>query len=126
MPIVIHTAEAPAAIGPYNQAIKENGFIYTAGQIPLDVRTGKLIEGSFEDRVRQVLQNLQAILKAAGSDFTKVVKVTIFVTDLAQFNQLNTVYAQYFSSESAPARSTVQVAALPMGTDVEIEMVARV
>ncbi|MCF7808516.1 MAG: RidA family protein [Candidatus Marinimicrobia bacterium] len=123
MKTTISTDKAPAAIGPYNQAVEINGLIYTAGQIPLDPATGKLVDTSFTDRVHQVMQNLQGILEAAGSDFSKVVKTTIFVTDLGQYADLNSVYAEYFEHE-APARSAVQVAALPMGTDVEIEMVA--
>lgn len=124
MQTIISTSEAPAAIGPYNQAIVANGMIFTAGQIPLNPLNGKIVEGSFNDRVTQVMNNLDAILKAAGSSFSKVVKVNIFVTDLAYFSELNTVYGRYFDADRAPARSTVQVAALPMGVDVEIDMVA--
>ena len=124
MKTLIKTDKAPAAIGPYNQAVEVNGMIYTAGQIPLDPATGQLVDTSFADRVHQVMKNLQGILAAAGSDFSKVVKATIFVTDLGQFAELNAVYAEYFPEDIAPARSTVQVAALPLGTDVEIEMIA--
>jgi 2-iminobutanoate/2-iminopropanoate deaminase len=124
MKLTVSTEKAPAAIGPYNQAVQVNGLIYTAGQIPLDPVTGKLVESSFADRVHQVMRNLQNILEAAGSDFSKVIKTTIFVTDLGQYAELNAVYANYFSEENAPARSAVQVAGLPLGTDVEIEMVA--
>lgn len=123
MKTTISTENAPAAIGPYNQAVEVNGLIYTAGQIPLDPATGQLVDTSFADRVHQVMKNLKGILEAAGSDFSKVIKATIFVTDLGQFAELNGIYAEYFQGE-APARSTVEVAALPMGTDVEIEMVA--
>ena len=124
METTIQTKNAPAAIGPYNQAVEVNGFIYTAGQIPLDPATGKLVVGTFSDRVHQVMKNLSAILEVAGADLSKVIKTTIFVTDLGQYAELNAVYSEYFSEESAPARSAVQVAALPLGTDVEIEMVA--
>jgi len=124
MKSTIKTDKAPAAIGPYNQAVEVNGLIYTAGQIPLDPKTGKLVDSSFEDRVHQVMKNLRGILEAAGSDFTRVIKSTIFVTDLGQYAELNAVYAEYFPEDIAPARSAVQVAALPLGTDVEIEMVA--
>lgn len=124
MKTTIKTDKAPAAIGPYNQAVEVNGMIFTAGQIPLNPATGELVDTSFGDRVHQVMKNLSGILEAAGSDFTKVVKATIFVTDLGQFAELNAIYAEYFPEEIAPARSTVQVAALPLGTDVEIEMIA--
>jgi len=121
---IIRTDAAPAAIGPYNQAVEINGLIYTAGQIPLDPATGKLVEGAFGDRVYQVMNNLKAILEAAGSDFSKVVKVNIYVTDLGQYAELNRIYGEYFPGDDAPARAAVQVAGLPLGTDVEIEMVA--
>ncbi len=122
---IVKTTDAPAAIGPYNQAVIIGDLVFTAGQIALDPNTGKLIEGSFRDRVRRVMENLRAVLEAAGSDFSKVLKVTIYVTDLAAFGELNQIYGEYFpDGEQAPARSTVQVAALPLGTDVEIDMVA--
>ncbi|NQT62660.1 MAG: RidA family protein [Candidatus Marinimicrobia bacterium] len=121
---IIRTDAAPAAIGPYNQAVEINGLIYTAGQIPLDPGTGKLVETSFADRVYQVMNNLKAILEAAGSDFSKVVKTNIYVTDLGQYAELNRIYGEFFPGDDAPARAAVQVAALPLGTDVEIEMVA--
>ena len=124
MKSIIRTDKAPAAIGPYNQAVEINGLIYTAGQIPLDPATGELVKTSFEDRVRQVMKNLEAILQEAGSDFSKVVKTNIYVTDLGQYAELNKIYGEYFPVETAPARATVQVSALPLGTDVEIEMVA--
>lgn len=121
---IISTEAAPAAIGPYNQAVEINGLIFTAGQIPLDPATGKLVETSFEDRVYQVMRNLKAILEAAGSDFTKVVKTNIYVTDLGQYAELNRIYGEFFPGDNAPARAAVEVAGLPLGTDVEIEMVA--
>ena len=121
---IISTDKAPAAIGPYNQAVEYNGLIYTAGQIPLDPTTGKLVEGEFSDRVYQVMNNLKAILEAAGSDLSKVIKTNIFVTDLGQYAELNKIYGEYFPGEDAPARAAIQVAGLPLGTDVEIEMVA--
>lgn len=121
---IIRTEAAPAAIGPYNQAVEINGLIYTAGQIPLDPATGKLVDTSFADRVYQVMNNLKAILEAAGSDFSKVVKTNIYVTDLGQYAELNRIYGEFFPGEDAPARAAVQVAGLPLGTDVEIEMVA--
>lgn len=121
---IIRTDAAPAAIGPYNQAVEINGMIYTAGQIPLDPKTGKLVESSFADRVYQVMQNLEAILEAGGSDFSKVIKTNIYVTDLGQYAELNRIYAEFFPGDYAPARAAVEVAGLPLGTDVEIEMVA--
>lgn len=124
MKTIIKTESAPAAIGPYNQAVEINGLIFTAGQIPLDSETGKLVEGTFSDRVNQVMNNLKAILEAAGSDFSKVVKTNIYVTDLGQYADLNRVYGEFFPGDFAPARAAVQVAALPLGTDVEIEMIA--
>ncbi|MCF7822957.1 MAG: RidA family protein [Candidatus Marinimicrobia bacterium] len=124
MKTIISTDKAPAAIGPYNQAVEINGMIFTAGQIPLDPETGVLVSSSFADRVHQIMKNLQAILNEAGSDLSKVVKTTIFVTDLGHYAELNAIYGEYFNGENAPARSAVQVAALPLGTDVEIEMVA--
>jgi len=121
---VVRTDAAPAAIGPYNQGIVYKGLIYTAGQIPLDPSTMKLVDTSFEDRVYQVMHNLKAILEAAGSDFSKVIKVTIYVTDLGQYAELNRIYGEFFHGDDAPARSAIEVAGLPLGTDVEIEMVA--
>jgi len=124
MKSIIRTDLAPAALGPYNQAVEINGLIFTAGQIALDPATGKMVETSFADRVYQVMNNLKAILEAAGSDFSKVVKTNIYVTDLGQYAELNRVYGEFFPGEYAPARAAVQVVALPLGTDVEIEMVA--
>jgi 2-iminobutanoate/2-iminopropanoate deaminase len=119
----IATGDAPAAIGPYSQAIKANGFVYTSGQIPLDPATGNLVEGSFEDQVHRVFANLQAILTAAGTGFNRVVKATVYVTDLGNFGTLNSIYASYFG-EHKPARTTVEVPALPKGATVEIDLVA--
>ncbi len=124
MKTIISTPAAPAAIGPYNQAVVSNGMLFTAGQIPLDPSTGELVSGSFQDRVHRVMANLAAILSEAGSDFSKVVKTNIYITDMGLFPELNAVYGEYFAAENAPARATVQVAALPLGTDVEIDVVA--
>lgn len=120
---IIATPHAPAAIGPYSQAVQIGDLIYTAGQIPLVPETGQLIEGGIEAQAQQVLQNLSRILEAAGSSLAHVIKATIFVTDLGDFAALNKVYASFFASDP-PARSTVQVAALPLGAKVEIEVVA--
>jgi len=120
---VIHTDKAPKAIGPYSQAIRVGGFIHTAGQVALDPVTGQLVEGGIEAQTRQVLQNLSHVLEAAGSSLRHVVKTTVFMKDIGEFAQMNTLYGEMFG-EHKPARSTVQVAALPRGAAVEIECVA--
>ena len=120
---IIATPNAPAAIGPYSQGVQIGDLIYTAGQIPLVPGTGKLVEGGIEEQTRQVMQNLANVLEAAGSSLAHVVKTTIFVTNLGDFAALNKVYGSFFS-DNPPARSTVQVAALPLGANVEIEVVA--
>jgi 2-iminobutanoate/2-iminopropanoate deaminase len=119
----VATGDAPKAIGPYSQAIKANGFVYTSGQIPLDPATGDLVGGSFEDQVHRVFKNLAAILAASGSDFSRVVKATVYVTDLGNFQTLNSIYASYFGDHK-PARTTVEVPALPKGATVEIDLIA--
>lgn len=120
---IISTQQAPAAVGPYSQAVQIGDLIYSAGQIPLVPETGKMIEGGIEVQTRQVMQNLSAVLEAAGSNLSNVIKTTIFVTDLADFAAINQVYGSFFEVDP-PARSTVQVAALPLGAQVEIEVVA--
>ena len=122
---VIHTNHAPAAVGPYSQAIKLNDFVFTAGQIGLDPATGKLVEGGVEAQAQQVMKNLQNVLAAAGSSFDKVVKTTIFVADMGDFATVNGIYGSYFPA-NPPARSTVQAAALPLGALIEIECIALV
>ena len=122
---VVATNKAPAAIGPYSQGIVINGLLFTSGQIPLDPATGKLVEGSIGDRARRCLDNLAAIAQAAGTSLDKAVKVTVFLTDIGDFKQVNEVYGSVFK-EPYPARSAIQVAALPMGADVEIEAVLAV
>lgn len=121
---VIATPHAPAAVGPYSQAIRVGDLVFTAGQIGLDPVTGKLREG-LEAQTRQALDNLQAILEAAGSSLHDVVKTTIFLTDISHFPTVNAVYGGVFSN-NPPARSTVQVAALPLGALIEIEAIALV
>lgn len=123
MRTVINTNSAPAAIGPYSQAIRSGDLVYTSGQIGLDPESGKLAEG-VEAQTHQVLKNLAAVLAAAGASFADVVKTTIFLTDMADFQTVNVIYATQFTSEP-PARSTVQVAGLPRHALVEIEAVAR-
>ena len=122
-PEIISTDHAPAAVGPYSQAIKVGGFVYTAGQIALVPALGQLVEGGIEAQTQQVMQNLTAVLEAAGAGLEDVVKTTIFVTDMADFAAVNQVYGSFFNS-SLPARSTVQVSALPLGANVEIEAIA--
>jgi 2-iminobutanoate/2-iminopropanoate deaminase len=121
----VQTDNAPKAIGPYQQAIKANGFIYTAGQIPIDPKTGNLVEGDITTQTRQVLENLNAVLAAGGSSFDRVVKATVFLKNMADFAAMNDVYAQYLGS-AKPARSTVAVAELPRGALIEIDLVALV
>ena len=121
--IVIATDRAPAAVGPYSQAVRIGNLVYTAGQIPLDPATGKLVEGGIESQTRRALQNLQAVLEAAGTSLANVVKTTVFLQDMGDFGAMNGVYAQFFSGRP-PARSAVEVAALPLGAQVEIEAIA--
>ncbi len=120
---VIRTAGAPQAIGPYSQAIGVDQFVFVSGQIPLDPATGELVAGDISVQTRRVLQNVQAILEAAGSSLAQVIKTTVFLTDIGDFAAMNTVYAEFFVQDP-PARSAVQVAALPRGATVEIEVVA--
>lgn len=120
---IISTEHAPAAVGPYSQAVQAGDFIYTAGQIPLVPETGNLVEGGIEEQTQQVMKNLASVLEAAGSSLANIVKTTIFVTNLADFATINQVYGSFFENKP-PARSTVQVAALPLGATVEIEAVA--
>ncbi len=120
---VIQTSDAPAAIGPYSQAIRAGNLLFVSGQIPLDPQRAEIVGETAAEQARQVLKNLQAVLEAAGASLQHVVKTTIFLTDLGQFAQVNAVYAEFFSQEP-PARSTVQVAALPRGVQVEIEAIA--
>jgi 2-iminobutanoate/2-iminopropanoate deaminase len=120
---MIETERAPKAIGPYAQAIKANGFVYTAGQIPIDPNTGDFVAGGIREQTRQVLENLIAVLEAAGSSMRQVVKATVFLKSMADFAAMNEVYAEYFG-DSKPARATVAVAELPRGALVEIDLVA--
>jgi 2-iminobutanoate/2-iminopropanoate deaminase len=119
----ITTTEAPAAIGPYSQAVKAGNLLFLSGQIPLDPKTGNLVEGGIEAQTRQVFANIGAILKAAGASFDNVVSASVFLADMNQFGKVNEIYATYFSSP-APARATVQVARLPKDCLVEIQVVA--
>jgi 2-iminobutanoate/2-iminopropanoate deaminase len=121
--ICISTPRAPAAVGPYSQAVVDGDRVYSSGQIPLDPATGKLVSGDIAVQTRRVMDNISAVLEAAGSRLDLICKSTLFVTDLRDFAAINQVYASYFGS-NPPARSTVQVSALPLGASIEIEVVA--
>jgi 2-iminobutanoate/2-iminopropanoate deaminase len=121
----IATSGAPKAIGPYSQAIVANGLLFSAGQVALDPETGALVTGGIAEQTERALENLKAVLAAAGSDFSRVVKTTVFLVDMADFTAMNEVYARAFGAHR-PARSTVAVAALPRGARVEIEVIAAV
>ena len=119
----IHTNTAPAAIGPYSQAVRAGNTVYLSGQIPLDPATGDVVEGDFEARTRRVLANLDAVCRAAGGDLDSIVKLNVYLTDLGRFAEVNAIMAEAFS-EPFPARAAVQVSALPKGVDVEMDAVA--
>src|SRR3982751_6411816 len=120
---IISTTEAPAAVGPYSQAVRVGPMLFTAGQIPLDPKSGQIVSQDVAEQTRRVLDNLTAVLKAEGMDFSNIVKTTVFMTDLGDFQTMNEIYAGYFKDQP-PARSTVQVSALPKGAQVEIEVIA--
>jgi 2-iminobutanoate/2-iminopropanoate deaminase len=121
---IIFTDKAPAPIGPYSQAVLVGTTLYTSGQIPLDPATGELVGGDIETETKQVMENMKAVLEAAGMTFNNVVKASIFIIDMNDFAKINTVYGSYFNEETAPARETVQVAKLPKNVNVEISMIA--
>jgi 2-iminobutanoate/2-iminopropanoate deaminase len=120
---IISTSEAPGAIGPYSQAVRSGRLLFCSGQIPLDPKSGQLVPGNIAAQTRRVLDNIAAILKAEGLTFDHVIKTTIFLTNLGDFQTVNEIYGSYFKQDP-PARSTVQVAALPKGANVEIEVTA--
>lgn len=121
----VSTADAPAPVGPYNQAVQAGEWLYCSGQIPLDPATGEMVgAGDVEAETRQVLRNLQAVLSAAGTDAARVVRTTVYLVDLADFQAVNAIYAEMFGSGVSPARACVQVAALPKGSRVEIDCIA--
>ena len=122
---VVSTDRAPKAVGPYSQAIRAGELVFTAGQVPIDPASGRIEATTIEDQTRRVLANLKAVLEAAGSGLDRVLKTTVFMTDLSEFQAMNAVYADFFPVKP-PARSTVQVVALPLGARVEIECVALV
>lgn len=121
---IIKTENAPAPIGPYSQAVMTGNMLYTSGQIAIDPKTGELVQESIEEETEQVMENLKALLEAAGMGFDEVIKTTIFISDMHQFSRINAVYGRYFNEETAPARETVQVAALPKFVNVEISVIA--
>ncbi|QXP52418.1 MULTISPECIES: RidA family protein [unclassified Cellulophaga] len=121
---IINTPNAPAPIGPYNQAVLAGNMLYISGQIPIDPTTGNLVEGDIKEETKQSMENLKAILEEAGTTFENVIKSSIFIKDMNQFAQINEVYATYFDAETAPARETVEVANLPKFVNVEISMIA--
>ena len=121
---IIFTENAPAPIGPYNQAVLKGNTLYTSGQIAINPANGKLVISNIEAETEQVMQNMKAVLEAAGMTFENVVKTTIFIMNMNDFGSINTVYGSYFNEKTAPARETVQVACLPKNVNVEISMIA--
>lgn len=121
---IIRTGKAPLPIGPYNQAVLANGFLFVSGQIALTPDTGELATGEIRTETKRVMENIGAILEAAGLDYSSVVKSTIFLTDMNNFAAVNEIYGSYFKEETAPARETVQVSKLPKGVNVEISVIA--
>ena len=120
---IISTTEAPAAVGPYSQAVRIGNFVFCSGQIPLDPKTAQIVEGDINAQARRVMENISAVLRAEGLEFENIVKTTIFLTNLSDFQTVNELYGSYFKSDP-PARSTVQVGALPKGANIEIEVIA--
>jgi 2-iminobutanoate/2-iminopropanoate deaminase len=123
---IIFTPSAPNPIGPYSQAVKTDSLIYLSGQIPVDPQSGTLIEADIALQTKQVFANIAVVLDAAGSSFSNVLKTTVFLTDMNNFPLMNEIYASYFDSDDAPARSTIQVSALPLGSLVEVEVIAEI
>jgi len=120
---IINTPMAPKAVGPYNQAIEMNGFVFLSGQVPVHPAEGKIIGETFEEQAEQVFKNIGEVLKAAGCHYSDVVKTTVFLTDLLHFKTMNEIYAKYFG-EASPARTTIEVSSLPMGALIEVECIA--
>lgn len=121
---IITTVKAPAPIGPYNQAVLSGNTLYTSGQIAINPKTGKLVLDNIQDETRQVMENLKQVLLAADMTFENVIKTSIFISDMHNFSEINTVYGEYFNDETAPARETVEVANLPKFVNVEISAIA--
>ena len=122
---VISTQKAPAAIGPYSQAIATNNLLFISGQLPIDPISGKMLDGTIGARTQQIIKNATAIAAEAGTNLSRVIKTTIFLTDLSDFQEVNSAYGSFFP-EAPPARSTVQVAALPLGSNIEIEFILNI
>ena len=120
----VTAANAPAPVGPYSQAVVQGQLLFVSGQVPLDPKTGSLVAGDIEAQTEQAISNLRAILEAAGTSLARVVRTTVYVTDLSLFGRINEVYARFFCGDPAPARATVQVAGLPLGAEVEIDAIA--
>ena len=121
---ILFTQNAPAPIGPYNQGVLQGNTLYTSGQIAINPANGELVTSNIEDETKQVMENMKAVLKAAGMAFENVVKSTIFIMNMGDFGKINAVYGSYFDEKTAPARETVQVAALPKNVNIEISMIA--
>jgi 2-iminobutanoate/2-iminopropanoate deaminase len=124
MKCVVSASGAPTPVGPYSQAIVEGGLVFASGQIPIDPASGKLVDGPIEAQTERVLDNLRAVLEAAGSSLDRVVRASVYLVDLSVFPRVNAVYARYFDGDPKPARTTLQVAALPLGAQVEIDAIA--
>ncbi|TFB12041.1 RidA family protein [Candidatus Marinimicrobia bacterium MT.SAG.4] len=122
---IVHTTDAPQPVGAYSQAVKTGNLLFVSGQIPIDPDNGELVQGTFKERARQVLNNIKNIVEAAGTDMNNVVKTTVFLTDLSNFAEVNEVYSEFFASDP-PARAAVQVSKLPLGADIEIECIAEI
>ena len=122
----IRTEDAPAPVGPYSQAVVHDGLLYASGQIPIDPATNALVEGDIETQTEQIFANLRAVLEAAGTSLDRVLRATVYLVDLTLFSRVNAVYARHFLGEPKPARVTIQAAALPLGAQVEIDVIATV
>lgn len=120
----VRTAAAPNPVGPYSQAVVHGGLVFASGQVPLDPVTGALVEGEIEAQTERVIANLRAVLEAAGSSLGRVLRTTVYLADLGAFARMNAVYARHFTGEPRPARSTVQAAKLPLGAEIEIDVIA--
>jgi 2-iminobutanoate/2-iminopropanoate deaminase len=120
----VRTDAAPQPVGPYSQGVVHGGLVFASGQVPLDPATGRLVAGEIEAQTEQVISNLAAVLEAAGSSLTRVVRTTVYLTDLALFARMNAVYGRRFNGEPKPARTTIQAAALPLGAQIEIDVIA--
>ncbi len=123
---IIYSSDAPEPAGPYNQAVSDGRFAFTAGQIPINSDTGQVVEGNFQDRVEQVFRNLDAVIEAGGTELSSILTMTVFPTDLSRFSTVNEVFSDQFKGIEPPARSVVEVAGLPMNADIEIECIASV